>query len=46
MCTEFVTDFEFVKVNDHKSDLLMNCTYLEKLGVVMTDQFVTNGIKK
>ena len=26
MCKEFVTDYEFVKVNDHKSHLLMNCT--------------------
>ena len=32
MCKEFVTDYEFVKVNDHKSHLLMNCTDLEKLG--------------
>ena len=29
MCKEFVTDYEFVKVNDHKSHLLMNCTNLE-----------------
>ena len=26
MCKEFVTDYEFVKVNEHKSHLLMNCT--------------------
>ena len=32
MCKEFVTDYEFVKVNEHKSHLLMNCTDLEKLG--------------
>ena len=32
MCKEFVTDYEFVKVNDHKSHLLMNCTDLERLG--------------
>ena len=32
MCKEFVTDYEFGKVNDHKSHLLMNCTDLEKLG--------------
>ena len=31
MCQKFVTDHEFVKVNDHKSHLLMNCTDLEKL---------------
>ena len=29
MCKEFVTDYEFVKVSDHKSHLLMNCTSLE-----------------
>ena len=46
MCKEFVTDFEFVKVNDHKSHLLMNWTDLEKLGVVMTDPFVTEWDKK
>ena len=32
MCKEFVTDYEFLKVNENKSHLLMNCTYLEKLG--------------
>jgi len=41
MCKDFITDYEFVKVNDHKSHLLMHCTDLEKLGVVMTDPFVT-----
>ena len=46
MCKKFVTDYEFVKVNDHKSHLLMNCTDLEKLGVVMTDPFVTEWDKK
>ena len=46
MCKEFVTDYEFVKVNDHKSHLLMNCSDLEKLGVVMTDPFVTEWDKK
>ena len=30
MCKEFVTDYEFVKVNEHKSHLLMNCADLEK----------------
>ena len=40
MCKEFVTDYEFVKVSDHKSHLLMNCTSLEKLGAVMEDPFV------
>ena len=37
MCKEFVTDYEFVKVNDHKSHLLMNCSDLEKLGATMED---------
>ena len=46
MCKEFVTDYEFVKVNDHKSHLLMNCTNLEKLGAVMVDPFVTEWDKK
>ena len=46
MCKEFVTDYEFVKVNDHKSHLLMYCTDLEKLGVVMTDPFVKEWDKK
>ena len=39
MCKEFVNDYEFVKVNDHKSHLLMNCTDLEKLGEAMEDPF-------
>ena len=46
MCKEFVTDYEFVKVNEHKSHLLINCTDLEKLGAVMTDPFVTEWDKK
>ena len=46
MCKEFVTDYEFVKVNDHKSHLLMNCISLEKLGVVMEDPFVKEWDKK
>ena len=41
MCKEFVTDYEFVKVSDHKSYLLMNCTSLEKLDAVIEDPFVT-----
>ena len=41
MCKEFVTDYEFVKVSDHKSHLLMNCTSLEKLDAVIEDPFVT-----
>ena len=46
MCKEFVTDYEFVKVNEHKSHLLINCTDLKKLGAVMTDPFVTDWDKK
>jgi hypothetical protein len=39
ICKEFVTKYEFVKVNDHKYHLVMNCTDLEKPGEVMVDQF-------
>ena len=40
MCKEFVTDYEFVKVNNHKSHLLMNCfTDLEKLSADMESPF-------
>ena len=39
MCKEFVTDYEFVKVNEHKSHLLINCTNLEKLGAEMESPF-------
>ena len=46
MCKEFVTDYEFVKVNNHKSHLLMNCTSLENLGAIMEDPFVTEWDKK
>ena len=46
MCKEFITDYEFVKVSDHKSHLLMNCTSLENLGAVMEDPFVTEWDKK
>ena len=46
MCKEFVTDYEFVKVNDYKSHLLMNCTSLEKLGEVMENPFVAECDKK
>ena len=39
MCKEFVTDYEFVKFNDHKSHLLMNRTDLEQLGEEMESAF-------
>ena len=46
MCKEFVTDYEFVKVNDHKSHLLMNCIDLDKLGVTMEDPVCKEWDKK
>jgi len=46
MCKDFVTDYEFVKVNENKSHLLLNCTDLEKLGAVMEDPFVKEWDKK
>ena len=46
MCKEFVTYYEFVKVNDHKSHLLMNCTDLEKLGSEMESPFAKEWDKK
>ena len=46
MCKEFVTDYEFVKVSDHKSHLLMKCNSLKKLGAVMEDPIVTEWDKK
>ena len=46
MCKEFVTDYEFVKVNDQKSHLLMNCTDLEKLGTTMEDPICKGWDKK
>ncbi len=46
MCKEFVTAYEFVKVDEHKSHLLMNVTDLEKLGVAMADPVATEWDKK
>ena len=46
MCKEFVTDYEFVKVNDHKSHLLMNCSDLEKLGAEMESPLAKEWDKK
>ena len=46
MCKDFVSDYEFVKVNDHKSHLLMNCTDLEKLGAEMESPFAKEWDKK
>ena len=46
ICKEFVTEYEFVKVNDHKSHLLMNCIDLEKLGAAMKNPFAKEWDKK
>ena len=46
MCKEFVTDYEFVKVNNHKSHLLINCTDLEKLVAEMESPFAKEWDKK
>ena len=46
VCKEFVTDYEFVKVNEHKSHLLMNCTDLEKLDKEMQSPFAKEWDKK
>ena len=43
---EFVTDYEFVKVNEHKSHLLMKYTDLEKLGTTMEDPSCKEWDKK
>jgi len=32
----FMTDFELIKVNDHKSVMLINCTDMEALQTFMT----------
>ena len=32
----FITEYELIKVNDHKSILLINCTDLDALGAVMS----------
>ena len=46
MGKEVVSDYEFVKVNKHKSHLLMNCTDLEKLGAEMESPFAKEWDKK
>ena len=46
MCKEFVSEYEFVKVNEHKSHLLMNCTNLEKLSEQMETPFAKEWDKK
>tara|TARA_A100001388_G_scaffold181870_1_gene136200 strand:- start:2200 stop:2463 length:264 start_codon:yes stop_codon:yes gene_type:complete len=46
MCKDFVSEYEFVKVNKHKSHLLMNCTNLEKLSEQMETPFAKEWDKK
>ena len=46
MCKEFATDYEFVKVNENKSHLLMNCTDLEKLSAEMQSPLAKEWDKK
>ena len=46
ICKEVVIDYEFVKVNEHKSHLLINCTDLDKLGAEMESPLQRNEIKK
>ncbi len=36
ICKEFVTAYEFVKIDEHKSHLLMNVVDMEKLEAAMT----------
>ena len=45
-CKEFVTDYEFVKVNEHKSHLLMSCSDLRKLGKEMESPFAKEWDEK
>ena len=46
MCKDIVTNYKFVKVNDHKSHLLISCTDLEKLGTKMEDPFCKEWDRK
>ena len=46
MCKEFVTAYEFAKIEEHKSHLLMNVTDLEKLGAALADPVATEWDKK
>ena len=43
-CQDLSTDYEFVKVNEHKSHL--NKLYLEKLGAEMESSFYQHSHKK
>ena len=46
MSKDFFTYYEFVKVNNHKSHLIMNNINLDKLGAVMEDPYVKEWDKK
>lgn len=39
ICKDFVTDYEFVIVNNYKSQLLIYFPELEKLGAAMENSF-------
>ena len=45
MGKEVVSDYEFVKVNDHKSHLLMNVLNMDALCTEMTSDKLRSGIK-
>ncbi len=46
ICKEFVTAYEFVKVDEHKSHLLMNVVDMEKLEAAMTCPICVEWDKK
>ena len=46
ICKEFVTAYEFVKVDEHKSHLLMNVVNMEKLEAAMTSTICVEWDKK
>ena len=46
MCKEFVTDYEFVKVGDHKSHLLMNVLNMEAFEAEMYSDATKEWDKK
>ena len=46
ICKEFVTEYEFVKVNDHKSHLLMNVLDMKVLEAEMTSDAAMEWDKK
>ena len=45
-CKEFVDAYGFVKVDEHKSHLLMNVLGMEKLGAAMTCDFAIEWDKR